>query len=174
MYKVSITHGAIIDLLKLGCVMFLTHIAYKGVLWALNYDNNHKGEGGNSTIHNTKTDKNTLHSKGLISAQIDNKNRPSQCVTQIIFDTLRANPGVPRPNFFNWCITYQGEAYLFPPWIFACLALVKVNAIWCKTIVFNCKYFQGKNIFRLELSLGANDNNAIHRTVTGKVLDAHY
>ena len=24
-------------------------------------------------------------------------------------------------------------------------------------------------IFRLELSLGANDNNAIHRTVTGKV-----
>ena len=103
------THGAIIDLLKLGYVMFLTHIAYKGVLWALNYDNNHhKGEGGNSTIHNTKTDKNTLHSKGLISAQIDNKNRPSQCVTQIIFDTLRANPGVPRPNFFNWCITYQG------------------------------------------------------------------
>ena len=39
------THGAIIDLLKLGYVMFLTHIAYKGVLWALNYDNNHKGGG---------------------------------------------------------------------------------------------------------------------------------
>ena len=76
------SYGAIIDLLKLGCVMFLTHIAYKGVLWALNYDNNHnKGEGGNSTIHNTKTDNNTLHSKELISAQIDNKNRPSQCVT---------------------------------------------------------------------------------------------
>ena len=31
-YKVSKTQGAIIDLLKLGYVMFLTHIAYKGVL----------------------------------------------------------------------------------------------------------------------------------------------
>ena len=31
-YKVSMTCGAIIDLLKLGYVMFLTHIAYKGVL----------------------------------------------------------------------------------------------------------------------------------------------
>ena len=45
MYKVSMTHWAVIDLLKLGYAMFLTHIAYKGVLWALNYDNNQKGEG---------------------------------------------------------------------------------------------------------------------------------